>query len=359
MTLVLISAMADGQIGTGHLRRMLTLAQELASRPKVTPLLHTTTLGASILSQVAPQLAVLPPLATTDPASVVADLAAHLRRRPVEILILDNYFWTAATEAPLRSLCGRICCVDDLADRPHLADLLLDQNANRQHEDYAPWVPPGCQLAIGPQFCLISSPFRAVRQAGIPTPEARAKRSRVFVSLGGGDPHRDLLRLLRLILEGTDFQVSLATGSHVADAGSLRSLAAQHPARVELVFDSLRVAEQMNAAGFAIAAGGTMSWERAVLGLPGLCLIVADNQVEAVRWLEAKGIHRAFDLRGPWQETDLLAAIQSYGVDQTSRISHARLASALITGEGVVAAADAILGGSLHGSPGTMCKSLI
>lgn len=147
-----------------------------------------------------------------------------------------------------------------------------------------------------------------------------------------------------MILAGTDLQVSIATGSHIADATTLRALAAQYPDRVELLFDSPRVAEQMNAAGFAIAAGGTMSWERAVLGLPGLCLIVADNQAEAVRWLEAKGLHRAFDLRGPWQEANLLAAIQSYEADKPARIAHARLACELITGDGVVAAADAILG---------------
>jgi UDP-2,4-diacetamido-2,4,6-trideoxy-beta-L-altropyranose hydrolase len=344
MTQVLISAMADGQIGTGHLRRMLTLAQELASRPQVVPLLHTTVLGARIVAQTAPQLTVLPPVAHAEPASVAADLVGCLRRHPSEILVLDNYFWTAATEAPLRPLCQRLCCVDDLANRPHLADLLLDQNANRQPGDYAPWLPPGCQQAIGPAFCLISAPFRALRHAGIPTAETRAGRNRVFVSLGGGDPHRDLLRLVRVILTGTDLQVSLATGSHVADAEGLRALAARFPDRVELVFDSPRVAEQMNAAGFAIAAGGTMSWERAVLGLPGLCLIVADNQAEAVHWLAARGVHRAFDLRGAWQEADLLAALQSYSADRVSRIAHARLASALITGDGVVAAADAILG---------------
>lgn len=159
MTQILISAMADGQIGTGHLRRMLALGQELATRPDVTPLFHTSALGASILAQIAPLLAVLPPVTSTDPAVVAADLAMHMRQRPPEILLLDNYFWNAHTEAPLRPLCGRLCCIDDLADRPHLADLLLDQNANRQPSDYAPWVPPTCQLAIGPSFCLISSPF--------------------------------------------------------------------------------------------------------------------------------------------------------------------------------------------------------
>ncbi|WP_353430193.1 UDP-2,4-diacetamido-2,4,6-trideoxy-beta-L-altropyranose hydrolase [Paracoccus denitrificans] len=346
-TNLLVSALAGRSIGTGHLRRMITLGEALTRHPGIRLQIHTSPLGLDILarSTLAGRAVALP--APETPEATAADLTARLPGIRPDILILDNYFWNAATEAPLQPHCGRLCVVDDLANRPHLADLLLDQNANHRPADYADLVPESCLLAVGSPFCLISAPFQRLREAGFVSAEARAARNRVFVSLGGGDPKRDLPRILKVILEGTDLEVSLATGSHVADASTLRALASRHAGRVELVFDSPRVAEQMNEAGFAVSAGGTMTWERAVLGLPTLCLVLADNQIETARWMETRSLHRSFDMRGTWSEAKLLTTIRAYAADHSARIAHAQASSRLIDGKGAETAARAILDGHL------------
>lgn len=345
---LLVSAIAGSAIGTGHLRRMLTLTQALARQPGLRIALHSSDLGLAIARSSGLTFDSLHSSPETAEAAIDALVRIVAARKP-EILVLDNYFWQAGTEALLRPHCGRLCVVDDLADRPHDADLLLDQNANHQAGDYAGLVAATCTLAVGPRFCLISEPFRLLRQTAPVSPETRAGRNRVFVSLGGGDPQRDLPRILDVLIRGTDLAITLATGSHIPDAGLLCDMAARHPERVEVVLDSPRVAEQMNSTGFAVSAGGTMTWERAALGLPTLCLIVADNQSDTTHWMEDRGLHRSFDLRGRWAEADLLAAVRSYAADRAARLAHARDSAALIDGTGAAQAAQAILTGRLPG----------
>lgn len=339
---LLVSAIAGSQIGTGHLRRMLTLCAELQRHPGLAIHLHSSGLGIEIARASGLNFGDL----LTGPDSseaAIEDLVALVARCRPDILVLDNYFWHQETEERLRPHCPRLCVVDDLADRPHVADLLLDQNANHQAADYAGLVPETCQLAIGSAYCLISEPFQRLRRTARVDPVTRADCNRVFVSLGGGDPRGDLPRILEVLLRGTDLDITLATGSHIRDAALLQQIASRYPTRVEVVFDSPRVAEQMNSAGFAVSSGGTMIWERAILGLPTLCLIIADNQVETAKWMEQQGMHRHFDMRGQWSEADLLAAIRSYAGDRTTRIAHAKGSMALVDGTGATNAARAIL----------------
>lgn len=339
---LLVSAIASSQIGTGHLRRMLTLSAELRRHPNLRIHLHSSDLGAQItrVSGLTFDSLLIGP---DSPESAVDDLVARVTRLQPDILVLDNYFWHSGTEGRLRADFRRLCVVDDLADRPHLADLLLDQNANHQPADYVGLVPETCQLAVGPAYCLISKQFRHLRKTAPVSAEVRADRNMVFVSLGGGDPQGDLPRIMKTLLGGTALSLTVATGSHIRDAALLQDIAARHPTRVDLCLDSMRVAEQMNSAGFAVSAGGTMIWERALLGLPTLCLIVADNQVAATQWMERRGMHRSFDLRGAWSETELLAAIRNYTADRSVRIAHAQESAALVDGAGAAMAAQAIL----------------
>lgn len=343
MTQIIISAVADGQIGTGHLRRMMTLALELAGRPDCTVAFQTSALGAAILGHGTPRLTLLPPLTTTAPDAVRDSLEATLHAYPADVLVLDNYFWTADAERSLHAHCRVLCIVDDLADRPHEADLLLDQNANRDPQDYRTLVSPSCALAVGRDYCLIARPFRLLRAAGLPSSEERASLDAVFLSFGGGDPHRDLLRTVRVLLEGTQDFIRIATGSHIADAAALAALAAARPERIELALDSDRVAAQMNACGYAVSAGGTMTWERAVLGLPSLSVTIADNQAEASEWLAEQGLHDVFDMRGEWTEMDLLAAVHRLRANRARRVRQSSLIRALIDGQGVARVADRLL----------------
>lgn len=333
MTQILICADAQAQIGTGHLRRMLTLAEALLEQDKdLKVTFQTSDLGAGIVRDRG--LAIATHIAPCQ----LAPLRETLSQAPYALVILDNYHWSAPTQTPLRDVVARICVVDDLADRPHDADILLDQNAHHSDADYEGLVPADCLRLVGAQYCLLGRAFRHAEAA--PCTDANAP---VFVSLGGGDPGRDLLAVTETLLSATPYRLSIATGSHIADARALAELAADHSARVELQFDSRHVADQMRASQFAVAAAGTMTWERAALSLAALSLIVADNQAEAALWLAQRDIHATFDLRGDWSRVALAGAVNGLGRDRARRALFARKSGQLISGQGAVRAAEALL----------------
>lgn len=326
MTHLLICADVQPQIGTGHLRRMLTLAEALVQEG-VQITIQTSLLGRKIASDMTVVVAPCTP----------ADVAATLQENHFDGVILDNYHWQTQTESTLRTHVPFIVIVDDLADRPHDADLLLDQNAHHSACDYDDLLPDHCTRLVGGSYCLLAKPFQTAHM------KPATSKSSVFVSLGGGDPNDDLVPIVSALIRHTDLHLNIATGSHIAQASALQTLADENKSRVELVFDSTRVATQMQSSQFAIAAGGTMTWERAALGLPSLCLIVADNQAESAAWLAERAIHATFDLRHDWDTVHFIDTVNAFAADPKRRQIYAQNSQKLIARDGAVRTARALL----------------
>lgn len=331
----LICADARASIGTGHLRRMMTLAKELSKDSDIYLTLQTSALGSEIAETTFEDINIAP--CTTE------SVLATLTDTKFDAVILDNYHWNATTTTPLRAKVPTVMVVDDLADRQHDADILLDQNAHHKASQYEMLVSKNCELLVGADYCLLSEEFRRARSL-LRTTKELSSDAPIFLSLGGGDPNNDLTKMLRCILENTPYNITIATGSHIKEALDLRHLAGRNSDRVELVFDSTRVADQMISSQFAVAAGGTMTWERAAVGLPSLCLVIADNQIDSSDWLKERNVHDVFDARNSdWSEKDFIEAVVSFGKDRKRQNEFSANSKSLIAGEGVVHTAQALI----------------
>jgi UDP-2,4-diacetamido-2,4,6-trideoxy-beta-L-altropyranose hydrolase len=323
MRKVLICADASGEIGTGHIRRMLTLATELVGTVEVE--MCTSVLGAQIVAQSGISASL-----RTGPCTPDA-VQALVNGQDYAAVVLDNYHWQAGNEAPLRQIVPCLMVVDDLADRPHDADILLDQNAHHSDADYDGLVPSECLKLVGGMYCLLAKQFRDAKP-----PAAQAQDAPIFVSLGGGDPKNDLPRLVGGLLSHTNLPLTIATGRHIAGASDLAALAKQNPKRVELIFDSPDVAKQMSRSQIAVASAGTMTWERAAVQLPSICLIVADNQADSANWLAMKDVHEVFDIRSDWSEVSLARAAAALAQDPARKAAFRQASSQILSADGVV-----------------------
>lgn len=342
MMRMMIAALADPRTGTGHLRRMITLGEALLDQADVELTFQTTQQGASILEKSPLSRRIRPTMISSDaPKHQALMLLAALDGRSVDCLILDNYHWSAANEAPLKAHVGKLVAFDDLADRPHEVDILIDQNANREAADYASLTPAGCMVLAGPDYVLTPRAFREMRDAGAlwsPDPDAP-----IFLSLGGGDPNDDLPALAEALLEETGFPLLVTTGGHIAGRRRLEALVSDRPHRLRLAIDSDTVARDLRTCRFAITAGGTMTWERAVLGVPSISLILADNQAEATDWLARRDLIEAFDIRGDWAKAGFIALVERFDADAPRRLRMSRQTSELITGRGVANIASVLV----------------
>jgi UDP-2,4-diacetamido-2,4,6-trideoxy-beta-L-altropyranose hydrolase len=267
---VVVRADSSLRIGSGHVMRCLTLAGCLRDAGH-----HVTFLCRDLpgnVSSLVERDGFPVARATGSPAD------ADAMPNPIDWLVVDHYELAAPWESTMRGLCRRILVIDDLADRPHDCDMLLDQNLTEEGEArYRGLVPENCTLLCGPAHALLRPEFA---KADRPPRTRDGIIRRILVTFGGVDATGETLKTARAIwsLDLPDLTVDLVVGASNPKAEELRRLCDDENAFTfhQQVDD---IAALMRKADLCVGAGGTTTWERAYLGLPTITISVAENQV--------------------------------------------------------------------------------
>lgn len=280
---VLVRADASSVIGIGHVARCLTLAEVLAAQGAQVCFACRPLPGHQMARIVEAGHEVLTlPMAIQDEIAALGDLLPD--DAGFDWIIVDHYRLDARWETAARQWGRRILVIDDLADRHHDCDLLLDHNFTASAALYRPLVPAACRVLAGPRHALLRPAFSAGRAAG--ADQAR----QVLVSFGGFDQAGMTLKTLQALAGIGAVQVQCVAGQSSPDLPALQALVDAHPQWVLLPFvDDLP--QRMAAATLFIGAGGGTTWERAAMGVPSLCVSVADNQVANAEALARAGVH--------------------------------------------------------------------
>ena len=192
-------------------------------------------------------------------------------------LVVDHYALDMVWESRCRPLARELMVIDDLANRRHNCDILLDQNFyENASARYMGLVPDHCRLLLGPQHALLRDEFYEIK------PRRRDGSLRnILVFYGGSDLTDETTKALRALqsLDLSDTEIHVVVGAGNPQKERVRQLCAgmENTHCHEQVEN---MADLMNAADLALGAGGTTTWERLALGLPSVVTAVADNQVE-------------------------------------------------------------------------------
>lgn len=300
---------ASDQIGTGHVMRCLTLADALSKRGAISrficrahsgnliDLIHERGHEAIVLppTQVAGLRPDAPPslphaswLGTVWQTDALQTLAA-IDTTMMDWLIVDHYSLDFKWEKTLRSACKRLMVIDDLADRLHDCDLLLDQNFGSSRERYTGLVPQSCVQLHGPDHALINPAYAAHRDKFVRRIEAIR---RVLIYFGGGAGSVDIVGMALRALsrqELTHIKVDIVISHAYRYRLALESAATQRGG-VTIHTQLPNLVDLMAIADLSIGAGGVTTWERCCMGLPSIVVSVADNQQQACEALAAKGL---------------------------------------------------------------------
>lgn len=344
---------ANAQIGSGHLVRCATLAGALRAHGAETLFVCRGLPGSWqswLERQGLPWLDLGAPHTPHEPraddvphaawlgtgwAADAEETRQALRDDRWDWLVVDHYALDARWERAVRPCATRLFAIDDLADRDHAVDALLDLNLYEHAASrYAARVPVSARLMLGPRFALLRPEFAAARAAL--APRVAAVR-RVLVFFGGFDAANATGR----VLQALDALRVDGVGPFAVDA----VIGAAHPAREELVaycagrpgwichVQTDRMAELMGSADLAIGAGGGATWERCALGLPAIAVAQAANQIEQVETAA-----RAGALCAPRLRDDSVAAwrvaIEALWFDPLRRAGLSDAAHALVDGRG-------------------------
>ncbi len=298
-----IVADAGPHVGTGHLRRSACLARGLDRFLGAPVSLVTTPLGSELFSaqpEARPGAVVCHQAPRAELHERARQLVEAMNAPPV--VIFDDHRVDAGVEATFAGIARLVVVISDLLDRTHACDVLIDQNDYHDSGDYAGLVPEGCAVLVGAPYLMLRREFDDWRELSLFQQEKWTRRDDcaakpVFVSLGGGDPLNVLDTLCKALLDQIPNPLVVTCGEFVACRPRLEALAAQAPDRLQLHFDPPNIAELMSSCCFAVSAGGTMCWERAMLGLPSVTLAIVDNQIEITHYLSDKGAHIGLDCR--------------------------------------------------------------
>ena len=305
---ILIRADASVQIGTGHVMRCLTLADELIGRGAEAVfvcrefdgnlcgyieekgyVVHRLPMSNKQEYNIESSLKHAAWLGTdwqTDARQVEA-IIKNLDTHP-GWLVVDHYALDERWEGYLRPYVKKIMVIDDLADRIHDCDLLLDQNFYENLESrYDNLMPSCCKKLLGPKYALLRPEFRKARK-NLRKRDGHVKRIMIF--FGGSDPTNETTKALEAIrmLNRPDIAVDVVVGALSPHLQGIEQIASDLP-DCTCHFNVEDMALLMAKADLAVGAGGTTVWERCAMGLPSLVSTVAENQEKTVSDMAESG----------------------------------------------------------------------
>lgn len=221
-----------------------------------------------------------------------AEALALLSGGGFDWLVVDHYGLDQTWESRLKGAVKHLLVIDDLANRPHQGELLLDQNLGRAERDYLALVPADTHLMIGPRFAMMQRGFSELRASALARRRKSSFPQRLLISLGGVDAD-NMTGLVLCLLAGRPpagiGSVDVVLGKHAPHRHVVQK--ALHTLGIpgHLHVDTPHMARLVADADLAIGAAGVSAWERCALGLPTLLVLLAENQRAGAQALERVG----------------------------------------------------------------------
>ena len=313
MGVIVFRADASRLIGSGHVMRCLTLAQRLHKEENAKVVFIMRKLSGNFIDVVQKQgfdVLVLSPagqdyklngygLWLTVPMEVDAQqtievLQHYLQEHGCDVvdrLIVDSYALNEQWELMLRPYCREIMVIDDLANRRHECDILLDQNFYLNKDvRYAGLVPEHCKMILGPEYALLREEFYEAKKH-LRKRDGNIKNILVFY--GGSDltneTEKAIKALVQLHDEGYSFTADVITGVSNSCREKIEKICSKYHF-LHYYCQVSNMAEFMNKADLMLGAGGSTTWERLYMELPALVTAVAENQIQGCEDCSQAGI---------------------------------------------------------------------
>lgn len=350
---IVFRADASPAIGAGHVMRCLALARELMARGAECVFLSRAAGLGDLVQRIAGAgmgLLELPEaglVAQDDRGPATAHAAwlpggwrfdaescrRQLGGRTADWLVVDHYALDAAWERVMRDGARRILAIDDLADRRHEVDVLLDQNLMAAQETrYADKLPASCRTLLGPGYAMLRPEFVG---AGRGREHPGTGPVRLLVMFGGADAANLTLRCVRLLAAiGWSAPVDVVAGPLYADLPALRAALEALPGG-QLLVGCDDIAGLMRRADLALGSPAGTSWERCACALPCLAIAQAANQEPIGEALHAWGAHHYLGRAEMLDDETLRHELVALAGDPERRAAMARRALELCDGEGV------------------------
>lgn len=251
-------------------------------------------------------------------------------------LIVDHYAINKPWHQELRAYCQKIMVIDDLADRQHDCDLLLDQTFGRSSEDYLPLVPQDCQVLCGAHYALLRPEFAQWRDYSLKR-RAQGQLEHLLINLGGVDKDNITTEILQALANTAlpdNCRITVVMGATAPWVERVQQQAVLMPWPSEVKVGVNNMAELMANSDLAIGAAGATSWERCCLGLPTIMVVLAENQKLIAHGLQTVGAALCIETQQV-KGNGLVAHVSALNNSSGKIKAMSNSAAAVIDGKGV------------------------
>ena len=303
---------ASLDIGIGHVVRCLTLADMLVSLGAECCFVCKAHEG-NLIDTIAARGFTVYPLSLVDGGCGVNDgnrlshaswlgggwrtdadqTLALMKGRAVDWIVVDHYALDQRWEMKFRNDLRKILVIDDLADRYHDCDLLLDQTFGRLASVYQAYVPDHCTVLSGSKYAMLRPEFSLLRSRSLEQRKRLFSLRRLFISFGGVDTMNITGRVIAA-LEGNylpeNCKITVVMGAFSPWLSSIKAQAQDSRLNVDVLVDVSNMAELIAKSDLAIGAAGGTTWERCCLGVPSILMVLAENQREAASVLNKEKV---------------------------------------------------------------------
>lgn len=320
---------ASNEIGTGHLMRCVTLANEMATKGARSSFLCRS-LPEALKESLLKNNHIIVMMIGHEENSDLGDLdhshwlgvsqdfdsretVKYLELHSFDLLIVDHYGIDCEWEKKVKPLVKELFVIDDLADRQHECDILLDQNFySDMGERYQNLVPSRCKALLGPKYSLLREEFSQIKKD-----KDRTVVDRILIFFGGVDLENHTLLAMKSV------QSIIANYGYALNVDVV--IGQMHPNRIDIIshcekfgfnchIQTNAISSIMADADLAIGAGGSATWERCSLGLTSIAWSIAENQNQLINDAAKAGIIYSIDekkLTIDYLATHLLAVIDN------------------------------------------------
>ncbi len=348
---------ASLKMGTGHTYRMLTLACQLQKHGHkvvficrrlqgnliefVKNSFEVLELPAPDASQRlgdhcvhAPWLEVSYELEITQTYQLIDSYLVRTKQQKLDWLIIDHYGIEKEFQLFMQPLMAKCMQVDDLADRQHEVDVLLDQNFYPTDDRYDKLLPSQALRLCGPQYALLRDEFEIARQQ-LGSYEIRLEAGEVVVFFGGIDAVNETYKaLLGLLSVESEDHFHVIIGINNPHKEAIEALCLEHSGKVSLHIQVKNMTVFLASTYLFVGAVGATTWERCAMALPGLVCSVADNQQQVATNLQNLGAHCYLGLNTELTSEDYRNAYQHLLANKAVLKGQSELCAQLVDGNG-------------------------
>ena len=277
---------ASPEIGIGHIMRCLTLAQELKNNFDKIIFLTRKDSGDFTETIMKNEFEVIF-IPTNNDSDIIKNLITTYSENK-NFLLIDHYDVDSNFESSLKNIFEKIFVIDDLANRKHDCDLLIDQNYYRDlNHRYKKLIQNDTITLLGSKYAIIRPEFRNINKKTI---KKNSQIKKILVSFGGSDPTNECKKALDALcsIENNQFEIVAIVGIYNNKFERLKKLYEKY-SNIKIYRHVNDLSQLMLNSDLFIGAGGTTTWERFYMGLPSIVIVISDDQKESIEFLSDMG----------------------------------------------------------------------